>query len=114
MRIAIITRSTEIRSTQLQKAAADRGHEVVIVPIAQAYVALSDGAVAMMAREATVRDIDAVIPRITTHHPFHGLSLLRQFELAGCYAFNHSRAIEACRDKFLTLSLSQPRGRSDT
>lgn len=105
MRIAIITRSTEIHSTgRLQQAACERGHEAVVVPILHGCVALADDGVAMVAEDVLLDDVDAVIPRIGTYYPQHALSLLRQLELAGCYVLNNARTIEACQDKFRTLA----------
>jgi ribosomal protein S6--L-glutamate ligase len=105
MKIAILSRSTGLYSTQrLREAALDRGHEVAVVDYLRCYMEISARKPKVLFRGEEVRP-DAVIPRIGATYTFYGAAVVLQFEMAGVFTLNDSQAISRSRDKLRSLQL---------
>ena len=105
MKIAVLSRSSSLYSTQrLREAALDRGHEVSVVDYLRCYMEISARKPKVLLRGEEVRP-DAVIPRIGATYTFYGAALVLQFEMAGVFTLNDSQAISRSRDKLRSLQL---------
>ncbi len=105
MKIAILSRSAGLYSTQrLREAALDRGHEVAVVDYLRCYMEISARKPKVLFRGEEVRP-DAVIPRIGATYTFYGAAVVLQFEMAGVFTLNDSQAISRSRDKLRSLQL---------
>jgi len=105
MKIAILSRSSSLYSTQrLKEAAVDRGHEVSVVDYLRCYMEISARKPKVLFRGEEVRP-DAVIPRIGATYTFYGAAVVLQFEMAGVFTLNDSQAISRSRDKLRSLQL---------
>ena len=111
MRIAILSRSRNIYSTQrLVEAAQQRGHEVKVVDTLRCYMSIASHRPTMHYRGDTLPEFDAVIPRIGQSITFYGTAVLRQFEMMGTFPLNESVAVNRSRDKLRSLQLLSRRG----
>lgn len=105
MKIAILSRSSGLYSTQrLREAAQQRGHEVAVVDYLRCYMEISARKPKVLFRGEEVRP-DAVIPRIGATYTFYGAAVVLQFEMAGVFTLNDSQAISRSRDKLRALQL---------
>jgi len=105
MKIAILSRSSNLYSTQrLKEAAVERGHEVSVVDYLRCYMEISARKPKVLFRGEEVRP-DAVIPRIGATYTFYGAAVVLQFEMAGVFTLNDSQAISRSRDKLRSLQL---------
>ena len=105
MKIAILSRSAGLYSTQrLREAALDRGHEVAVVDYLRCYMEISARKPKVLFRGEEVRP-DAVIPRVGATYTFYGAAVVLQFEMAGVFTLNDSQAISRSRDKLRSLQL---------
>lgn len=111
MRIAILSRSRSIYSTQrLVEAAEERGHEVKVVDTLRCYMSIASHRPTIHYRGDTLPEFDAVIPRIGASITFYGTAVLRQFEMMGTFPLNESVAVTRSRDKLRSLQLLSRRG----
>lgn len=111
MRIAIMSRSKRIYSTQrLVEAAKARGHEVEVVDTLRCYMNIASHRPTIHFRGQQLGDFDAVIPRIGASITFYGTAVLRQFEMMGTFPLNESVAVNRSRDKLRSLQLLSRRG----
>lgn len=111
MRIAILSRSRTIYSTQrLIEAAQQRGHEVKMVDTLRCYMSIASHRPTIHYRGDTLPEFDAVIPRIGQSITFYGTAVLRQFEMMGTFPLNESVAVNRSRDKLRSLQLLSRRG----
>jgi len=105
MKIAILSRSSGLYSTQrLKEAALERGHEIAVVDYLRCYMEISARKPKVLFRGEEVRP-DAVIPRIGATYTFYGAAVVLQFEMAGVFTLNDSQAISRSRDKLRSLQL---------
>ena len=111
MKIAILSRKKTLYSTRrLIEAAAERGHEAVVVNTLRAYMNIASNRPEIHYSGQILTDFDAVIPRIGASVTFYGTALLRQFEMMGVYPLNESVAISRSRDKLRSLQLLARKG----
>lgn len=111
MKIAILSRSTRIHSTQrLVAAAASRGHDVVVLDTLKCYMNITSEENTLWYKGKPVQDIDAVIPRIGHSITHYGASVIRQFEMMGVYCLTDSIALTRSRDKLRSLQLLSRKG----
>lgn len=100
MKIAILSRNSALYSTQrLVEVARARGHSVRVLDPLRCYMRIGSGAFEIRYKGRSLRDYDAVIPRIGASVTFYGTAVLRQFEVMGAYTPNSSDAILRARDK---------------
>ena len=111
MRIAILSRNTNLYSTKrLVEAAEARGHEVVVLDTLRCYMNSSSDKPSIHYKGTDIVGIDAVIPRIGASISFYGCAVLRQFEMMGVYPLNESVAITRARDKLRSTQLLSRKG----
>ena len=111
MKIAILSRSSNIYSTRrLKEAAAERGHDVRVVDTLRCYMNIASHRPEIHYRGGRLEDYDAVIPRIGASITFYGTAVLRQFEMMGTFPLNESVAVTRSRDKLRSLQLLSRRG----
>ena len=111
MRIAILSRSSNIYSTRrLKEAATERGHEVRVVDTLRCYMNIASHRPTIHYRGDQLDEFDAVIPRIGASVTFYGTAVLRQFEMMGTFPLNESVAVTRSRDKLRSLQLLSRRG----
>lgn len=106
MNIAILSKGPGNYSTlRLKEEAKKRGHNVRVVNYAKCYVTLERGNPVVRYEGEVVRDIDAIIPRISSSLTKYGSSIVRQFEMQGVYTTASSIAIVRSRDKLRSMQL---------
>lgn len=111
MRIAILSRNTNLYSTKrLVEAAQNRGHEVIVLDTLRCYMNSSSDKPSIHYKGQEVDGVDAVIPRIGSSITFYGCAVLRQFEMMGVYPLNESVAIARARDKLRSTQLLSRKG----
>lgn len=105
MRVAILSRSSQLYSTaRLKEAALNRGHEAVVVDYLRCYMDITARKPKVLFKGDEVK-ADAVIPRIGATYTFYGAAVVRQFEMARVFALNSSDGIRRSRDKLHALQL---------
>ncbi len=111
MRIAILSRNTNLYSTRrLVEAATKAGHEVRVLDTLRCYMDIATAKPGISYRGERLDDFDAVIPRIGASITAYGLAVLRQFEMMGTFPLNESVAIGRSRDKLRSLQLLSRKG----
>lgn len=100
MRIAILSKGGANYSTRrLKEVAVARGHDVKVINYAKCYVAIEAGQPVVHYKGKSIRQYDAVIPRIAQSYTEYGTAILRQIEAQGVYTPASSLAIARSRDK---------------
>ena len=111
MRIAILSRNSNLYSTRrLKEAGEQRGHEVDIIDTLHCYMDITSSKPAVRYKGEALPHYDAVIPRIGASVTFYGTAVVRQFEMMGTYSINESVAISRSRDKLRSLQLLSRKG----
>lgn len=106
MRLAILSRKSELYSTKrLKEAAIARGHEVRVVDTLRCYMSINTAEPTIHYKGSLINDFDAIIPRIGASITFYGTAIVRQFEMMGIFSLNSALAITRSRDKFRALQL---------
>jgi ribosomal protein S6--L-glutamate ligase len=106
MKIAMLARNPELYSHQrLVEAAEKRGHSIQILNTLRCTVHIASHRPTVHYNGEPVNGFDAVIPRIGSSVTQYGLSILRQFEMAGVWSLNESVAIGRSRDKLRALQI---------
>ncbi len=106
MRILILSIGPGNYSTKrLREEAQKRGHNVKVVNYNQCYLTVEKGNPVVYYHGSSLKDIDAVIPRIANSYTKYGSAVLRQFEMQGVYTPVSSIAINRVRDKLRTYQL---------
>lgn len=104
MKIAVLSRNAELYSTRrLLDAAYERDIKVDVLDPTACALSIHHQQLSILFRGQPLEDYDAVIPRIGTSITAYGTSVLRQFEMMGCYCLNTSDAILRARDKLSSL-----------
>lgn len=100
MRIAILSRSSEIFSTsRLIESAEKLGHEVEVINPLRCYMNISSKTPEIHYQGRVIDNFDAVIPRIGASITFYGTAVLRQFQIMNALPLNPSLSITIARDK---------------
>jgi len=106
MKIAILSRKSELYSTRRLKEAAEvRGHEVHIIDHLQCDIMIQQNALEMYYKGEKLEGFDAVIPRIGASVTFYGTAVLRQFEMMDVFSANRSLSITRSRDKLRSMQM---------
>lgn len=106
MKIVILSKGPKNYSTQrLKEEALKRGHEVLIVNYAEAYMAIEKGNPVVYYSGEKITGVDAIIPRIAQSYTSYGTAVVRQFEMQGVYTTSRSIAITRSRDKLRSYQL---------
>jgi ribosomal protein S6--L-glutamate ligase len=111
MRLAILSRNSQLYSTRrLREAAEERGHEVRIVDYLRCVIDITSHRPAIHYGGEKLPQVDAIIPRIGATHTFYGTAVVRQFEMMGVYPTIESQGISRSRDKLRSLQLLAAEG----
>ncbi len=100
MKLAILSKGSANYSTRrLKEVAVARGHDVKVINYAKCYVAIEKNQPMVHYKGKSIRQYDAVIPRIAQRYTGYGTAILRQIEAQGVYTPASSLAIGRSRDK---------------
>ena len=111
MKIAMLARNPNLYSHKRLKAAAEeRGHELDILNTTRCTVHIASHRPEVYYEGKPCLGYDAVIPRIGASITQYGLSILRQFEMRGCWPLNESVAIGRSRDKLRSMQILAKHG----
>lgn len=106
MKIAILSRKSDLYSTRrLKEAAMERGHEAQVIDHLQCDIMIEQNAMEMYYKGEKLEGFDAVIPRIGASVTFYGTAVLRQFEMMDVFSANRSIAITRSRDKLRSMQM---------
>ena len=106
MKIALLSRNTELYSTKrLVEAAEARGHQIAVIDPILCYMNINHNALSIHYKGEALSAFDAIIPRIGASITFYGSAVLRQFEMMNVYCLNNAAAIGRARDKLNSLQL---------
>lgn len=111
MKIAILSRKTNLYSTQrLIQAAEARGHTADSIDTLRCYMNITSSRPMIHYKGEELQFYDAVIPRIGASVTFYGAAVVRQLEMMGVFCVNDSVAITRARDKLRSLQLLSKKG----
>lgn len=111
MKIAILSRRAKLYSTQrLVEEAKKRHHKVKVIDTLRCYMNIASENSSIHLMGESLKDYDAVIPRIGASVTFYGTAVLRQFEIMGVFAVNGSLAITRSRDKLRCMQTLARKG----
>ena len=106
MNILILSRGFGNYSTQrLKKEASARGHKVQVIDYSKCYLTAERGNPVVRYRGKELRDIDAIIPRVSARLTKYGSSIVRQFEMQNVFTTTTSISLVRSRDKLRSLQL---------
>jgi len=106
MKILVLSRNKNLYSTKRIILSAEKlGHEVRVVDYLRCYMNITSKKPTVIFRGEKLEDYDAVISRIGASYTFYGAAVVRQFEMAGLYTINGSKAITRSRDKLRSLQI---------
>lgn len=111
MRIALLSRNSNLYSTsRLKEAAEERGHEVRVIDYLRCVMDITSHRPNIRYAGSPLEDFDAIIPRIGASHTFYGTAVVRQFEMMNVFPTNESQGISRSRDKLRSLQLLSRNG----
>ncbi len=113
MRIAVLAARTGWHTQELERAAAERGHQAVVLPY-EGLVASIGPAPGLRSRSTELDGVDAVLARIipsgSLEQIIFRVDALHRLEDRGVRVMNSPRAIERTLDKFWTSALLEQCG----
>jgi len=111
MNIAILSKGADNYSTRrLKEEAEKRGHNVRIINYAKCFVTLERGNPQVHFKGEEIKDIDVIIPRISSSLTKYGSAIVRQFETQNVFTSTTSIAIVRSRDKLRSMQLMAKAG----
>lgn len=111
MRIIILSKGSKNYSTvRLKEEARKRGHEVRVINYAKCFVTLESGNTQVHYRGRPIRDVDAIIPRVSMSLTKYGSSIVRQFETQNVFTATTSISIVRSRDKLRSMQIMAKAG----
>jgi ribosomal protein S6--L-glutamate ligase len=111
MRIALLSRNSNLYSTsRLKEAAETRGHEVRVIDYLRCVMDITSHRPNIRYAGSPLEGFDAIIPRIGATHTFYGTAVVRQFEMMNVFPTNESQGISRSRDKLRSLQLLSRNG----
>ena len=106
MNIVILSKEPKNYSTtRLKEVAKERGHDVQVVNYARCFVSLERGNPVVNYKGKQIKNVDAIIPRISSKLTKYGSSIVRQFEMQNVFTTNSSISIVRSRDKLRSLQI---------
>ncbi|HEY5152342.1 MAG TPA: RimK family alpha-L-glutamate ligase [Candidatus Saccharimonadales bacterium] len=106
MNIVILSRGFANYSTKrLKEEALARGHTVQVIDYSKCYITVERGNPVIRYKGQELRDVDAIIPRISSRLTKYGSSIVRQFEMQNVFTTASSIAIVRSRDKLRSMQL---------
>lgn len=106
MRIVILSKGPANYSTKrLKEEAIARGHDVRVVDYGKCYVSVESNNPIVRYEGEEIRDVDVVIPRVSSSLTRYGGSIVRQFEMQNVFTTTSSISMVRARDKLRSLQL---------
>src|SRR3954463_5169497 len=106
MRVVILSKGAANYATKrLKEEAIARGHEVRVINYAKCYVTLERSNPVVHYKGEEVRNVDVIIPRISSNLTRYGSAIVRQFERQNVPTTTSSIAIVRSRDKLRSIQL---------
>lgn len=106
MNIVILSKGKKNYSTiRLVEESEARGHNVRVINYAKCFVTLEQSNPVVNYRGEMVRNVDAIIPRISSRLTNYGASIVRQFEMQNVFTTTSSISIVRSRDKLRSMQL---------
>lgn len=106
MNIAILSKGPGNYSTKrLKEEALARGHNVRVINYSKCYITVELGNPVVRYEGEEVKDIDVIIPRISSTLTKYGSSIVRQFEMQNVPTVTSSIALVRSRDKLRSMQL---------
>lgn len=106
MKIAVLSLAAKLYSTsRLLEEIKKAKHQALLINYVQCNIYISTENHHVRYKNKVIKDVDAIIPRISARHLFHGASVVRQFESNNVYSVNESQAIVRSKDKLRSLQL---------
>lgn len=106
MKIAVLSRNSELYSTRrLVEACEKRGHIVEVVDHSKCTIVMEKNKPSIIYKGHTLEGIDAIIPRIGASVTFYGAAVVRQFEMMKVFTAVESQALMRSRDKLRSLQI---------
>lgn len=106
MNIAILSKGPGNYSTKrLKEEALLRGHNVRVINYAKCYITVERGNPVVRYEGEEVKDVDVIIPRISSTLTKYGSSIVRQFEMQNVPTVTSSIALVRSRDKLRSMQL---------
>ena len=104
MKLALLTRNPVLYSIdRIARAAVARGHDVLLIDPLACQISVEPGELGIHCSGTSLEGVDAIVPRIGPQLTFHGVTIVRQFEMMGVLSINSSSAIARSRDKLAAL-----------
>lgn len=111
MNIAILSKGPGNYSTKrLKEEALARGHNVRVINYSKCYITVERGNPVVRYEGEEVKDVDVIIPRISSTLTKYGSSIVRQFEMQNVPTITSSIALVRSRDKLRSLQLMAKAG----
>jgi len=106
MNIAILSKGPGNYSTKrLKEEALSRGHNVRVINYSKCYITVERGNPVVRYEGEEVKNIDVIIPRISSTLTKYGSSIVRQFEMQNVPTITSSIALVRSRDKLRSMQL---------
>jgi ribosomal protein S6--L-glutamate ligase len=106
MNILILSRGFANYSTKrLKEEALARGHQVQVIDYSKCYITVERGNPVIRYKGEELRNVDAIIPRISSRLTNYGSSIVRQFEMQNVFTTASSIAVVRSRDKLRSMQL---------
>ncbi|MDA0781520.1 MAG: 30S ribosomal protein S6--L-glutamate ligase [Rickettsiales bacterium] len=112
LKIGLLASNPDLYSNKrIMEAGEQRGHDMYFINVRQSYMNISSSMPDVLYRGGeSLKDFDAIIPRIRPSATFYGCAVVRQFESMGVYCLNKSVSISRSRDKLRSLQLLAAKG----
>ena len=106
MKIFILSRNSNLYSTtRIEEAGRERGHVVRVIDYMRCYMNITSRKPIIYYGGESLKDVDAIIPRIGASNTFYGTAVVRQFETLDCFCLNPSISISNSRDKLRSMQI---------
>ena len=106
MKIFILSRNSNLYSTtRIEEAGRKRGHLVRVIDYMRCYMNITSRRPIIYYGGESLKDVDAIIPRIGASNTFYGTAVVRQFETMDCLCLNPSISISNSRDKLRSMQI---------
>ena len=106
MKIFILSRNSNLYSTsRIEEAGRERGHVVRVIDYMRCYMNITSRKPVIYYGGESLKDVDAIIPRIGASNTFYGTAVVRQFETMDCHCLNPSISISNSRDKLRSMQI---------
>jgi ribosomal protein S6--L-glutamate ligase len=112
LKIGLLASNPDLYSNKrIMEAGEQRGHEMYFINVRHSYMNISSSKPEVLYRGGeSLKNFNAIIPRIRPSATFYGCAVARQFESMGVYCLNSSISISRSRDKLRSLQLLAGKG----